>query len=244
MLKPRLILDSGNEIELFDQKLDIKLGKKSCTGSVINGVHRSCSVVTEEWKCTSCMEKDDYFSCISCRGECMNPKQRMSCMKNIYNIYLACFGEHVKVGISIGFRLRERLIEQGADFAAKIMTMKDGKVVRKHENMIRSIAGIEDRIHGNDKMKNIVIDPNTTLKKLTSVLDSVSKKIEIHEPEIYDFRSFYRLNELMQNPAAIDPTSGMHISGNVIGAKGNIIVLNNGGYKAVNAHRLIGYHLE
>ncbi|MCX6815560.1 MAG: DUF2797 domain-containing protein, partial [Candidatus Aenigmarchaeota archaeon] len=163
-------------IALFDQKLSFTLGKRMCIGYFKNGKHMPCPYkrVVDTGHCNECKLHDDFFFCIKCTGEeCINEKQRGSCKENSYFVYLAAFNSILKVGISYQFRLLERLIEQGADFAAKIAVVKDGKDVRSVEQEIKNYLQIVDRVVGNEKHKMLFCNPNIAVANIFNAINSL-----------------------------------------------------------------------
>ena len=246
--------DNGKtgRIKLFDESLHIKIGGKHCTGYVKNGRQVDCPksrLVIDDRMCRECALNDDFFLCIKCTGEeCMNDGQRPSCMENNYYIYLAAFSNMLKVGISHEHRVLERLIEQGADMGAKIGLVKDGKLVRTIEQKIRAELGICDRVTGAEKQKMIFCSPNVASANIFNAynklkLNGLSQ--HLMSPEIYDLQSVYRLGRVDGMPKAVHTSPGHEIRGDVIAAKGNIIILRNeSGLFSVNSHRLIGCDVE
>lgn len=60
------------KFELWGKPINIKLGKKRCTGYFFGGLHFKCPDSAEVGyasTCTACKQKDDWFGCIQCTGE-------------------------------------------------------------------------------------------------------------------------------------------------------------------------------
>ena len=157
--EPSFLMSNGTRMRLFDNRIMMEIGEKSCTGYTEGGKRHECpnsARIDYGYMCNECRMNDDFFNCIQCTGaECINARQRDSCMENNYFIYLASFDNILKVGISFERRILERLIEQGADFGAKIARVKDGKEVRCIEQDIRRHLGITDRVVSKDKHKRL-----------------------------------------------------------------------------------------
>ena len=151
---PQLIISSEmgiNKMQLLDKKLSFTIGKRKCIGSFSKGNHVPCpnTLDAHDVFCNDCAIADDYCMCMRCTGEkCINEKQRNSCEKNSYFLYLAAFDNVLKVGISLDRRIMERLIEQGADMGAKIAKIQDGMIVRQVEQQVKNELGIVDRLRG------------------------------------------------------------------------------------------------
>lgn len=57
---------------LWEGRIDIKLGKKSCAGYFSSGRHFKCPDYADVGlasTCTACKQRDDWFGCIQCSGE-------------------------------------------------------------------------------------------------------------------------------------------------------------------------------
>ncbi|MBI4019253.1 MAG: DUF2797 domain-containing protein [Candidatus Aenigmarchaeota archaeon] len=249
--KPVFVTSAGGTMRLFEEELRFVAGRKRCTGYSRNGKRIECPESAEagESKCGNCMLRDNFFMCIKCTGnECLNPARREECRKEKYFIYLSAFDSLLKVGISQSYRLRERLVEQGADFAAKIAEVQDGKTVRLVEQGIASALGITDRVGGAEKQKRIFGDPNASVKQLLSAISQLQNSgfnEYLINPEIYDLREYYRLGNVLSSPTPIAVKEGTEISGKVTAAKGNILILENeGAFLSLNAHDIIGRTME
>ena len=249
--EPFLFFINGSGLEklsLFDTQLNMSFGKRRCTGFFSDGKYSICpsqAQVEGGYNCASCRIRDIFFLCMQCDGsECINQKRREACKEESYFVYLVSFGSLIKVGISNEFRFMERMIEQGADIAAKIARVKDGKTVREIETGIMKYLGIIDRITGPTKNNNLFSKPNESMKRLSACLTMLREskfKEFLIEPEIYDLRKHYRLHNVPFPPSLMSIKDGSSLSGTVVAAKGNILVLNSAhNFYSVNAHELIG----
>jgi len=248
------VMDDGKKrkIPLLGENISFDLGEKKCIGHFKKGKLVPCpnkKTINYGRHCNRCSMEDDFFLCMRCTGEeCINEKQRNSCKENKYFIYIALFNSLSKVGISFDRRIMERLIEQGADFGAKIALIQDGKLVREIEQKISKELKIRDRVQGIQKHKNLFCNPNNSIKQLVSIISSLRSngfsKYLIH-PEIYDLREFYHLDNVHKEPEYKEVETGMRLEGNVVAAKGNIIILQkNNEFYTINAHRLIGREIR
>ncbi len=248
--KPQLIVrsDGGTEkIPLIDNEIRLTIGKKICIGFTRDGRSYPCrnGSETEDWMCNGCKLEDDYYFCVKCDGsQCINEKKRSECEKNSYFVYLAAFDSMLKVGISHEFRLMERLVEQGADFGAKIARVRDGKLVRSMEQQIKKEIDIADRVTGEQKHKMLFGNPNISVASIfraIALLRSNGFAKHMISPEIYDLRQYYGLNKVASYPAELRVEDGTKIHGTAVSAKGNIVIVKNGpGFFSFNAHRLLG----
>lgn len=252
--EPFLIFNNGRGFErlrLFDSKIAVKIGEKKCIGHFAGGKHVKCpndGVIERGYYCNECRLRDDFFLCVQCDGsQCINKKRREDCKEERYFVYLAAFDSLVKVGISMEFRVLERLVEQGADMAAKVGVVKDGLIVRRLEHEIMKSIGVVDRVWGDKKHELIFGNPNNAAIALFNAISRL-KKTSFAEymiyPEIHDFRKYYRLDRVPSHPKKFAVSNGKEISGTVVAAKGNLIIVENGYYHAINAHDLIGREME
>ncbi|MBI5347184.1 MAG: DUF2797 domain-containing protein [Candidatus Aenigmarchaeota archaeon] len=244
--EPVFILDDGTKIRLFGQNVALRVGKKHCIGYYKNGKRFKCTEKTVyESVCEQCQKEDEYFMCIRCAGECLNPKKRIQCINNTYAIYLAAFDSLIKIGISVDFRLMERLVEQGADFGARLVTVDDGKAVRKMEQKIKSELEIVDKVSGDKKSEKIFGDPNKSVQELAKKINEIKGNgMPLLSPEIYDLRHYYRLQNVLSQPTRMEISEGTELEGTCIAAKGNIIIIKNSEWQMFNAHRMIGREVD
>ena len=247
--KPFLKLKEGNfekKIELIGNDIYFQVEEKLCTGYTKNGKHFQCDkVVSNEWKCNSCMMNDYFFMCIKCDGkDCKNEKRRDKCKKEDYFIYLSAFDSFLKIGISQGYRLIQRLVEQGADFGAKVAKVTDGKTVRKLEQEIGEKLSITDRVRGIVKQDKFFGNPNVSVK---IIFDSISKLKNseyskyMTPVEVFDLRNYYNMDNVRTRPEIMRIENGSIIEGTVMAAKGNIIAIENkSGIFSINMHEMVG----
>ena len=243
---PKLLVDdSGIKFhDLFDHHISLKVGDKFCVGYFSNSKKTECPSKEKIFKgniCDSCRDLDQYFKCIECTGTCINEKNRDNCKETTFYMYFTTFGPLLKVGISQEHRFSERMIEQGAELGVKFSKIKDGMEARIVEQKIKKLLYCEDRIYGDMKEKNIFGDPNAVILKIREALNSLKENnYSMINTEIYDFRRHYRLDKVHKIPKPINIETGSLIEGEIIAAKGNIMILKNGDdLFTVNSHRLI-----
>ncbi len=237
---------SFEKIMPLNREINLSVGKKTCIGFMAGSKHVACpnsEEVSDNWHCPSCLRDDYFFMCVKCDGsDCKNTKRREECKKEKYYIYLSAFGPVMKVGISNQFRLINRLVEQGADIAARIALVHDGKEARLVEQEIKKCLDIEDRIEGTKKHGIMFWDPNVAIVNILSAIERLrAAGFGLIEPEIYDLRRFYNLDKVLEVPVFSRIKEGDEISGKIIAAKGNILVAqNNETFFSFNAHDIIG----
>lgn len=253
--EPFLLARQGDAIfrlKLFQQEFSITLGEKHCIGFLRQGRHVQCPEqrkIDYGSNCSACKLEDDFFMCMPCTGEtCINTKRRDACREEHYFIYLAAFDSVLKVGISFESRLQIRLVEQGADMAARIGYVRDGKEARAVEQWLKRYLNITDRMKGEEKHALLFGNPNNAAPRMLAALKALrEKKFDwlLVKPEIYDLRQYYRLEHVVHQPTYLPLEDGKAIAGSVVAAKGNIIIFRTAkGFVAVNAHDMLGRKLE
>jgi hypothetical protein len=218
-------LEPGND-------LAYSLGTRHCAGSVDYGdagdgeddasaaVHVACDAE----KAPFCDVHTSRWPCARCTGNCDMPID--NCHEE-HVVYLAAFAPDVfKVGVTKSWRLERRLREQGADCAAHLRTVANGRVAREIEAEIATDLG--DRVRVPTKVTGLhePVDESAWEDVLTTYE---------HEGT---FAFEYGLDLQTQ------PMPETLASGTVVGAKGRVLVLENGGTTyAVDLRDLVGYEL-
>lgn len=250
--EPELVIKNGNEnivIPLIYNSLSFSIGDRYCIGYTKNNMHFDCpknNRVENSFQCEICKKLDDTLPCTSCVGICRNFGKRQECMEKEFGIYIALFGNLLKVGISQELRIKHRLIEQGADFGAIIAKVKDGKLARVYEQKIKNYLNIEDRVSGYKKFLKSYVNPTSSIKSIVEAInkikDSQSIRINLENLTIYDLRKYYNLDAIENiKPEFIKIQKGEKIEGIVLAVKGNIIFIKRDSkYICFNAHELKG----
>jgi hypothetical protein len=151
----------------------------------------------------------------------------MDCYED-HAVYLAAFAPTtIKVGVTRAWRLDTRLREQGADRAAHLHTVSNGRIARELEAEIAT--DLTDRVRVPTKMDGLHRSVDE---------DGWQAVLKEHDP-IETFSFDYGL-DLDARPVAETLATGT-----VRGTKGRVAVLDNGGSTyAVDLRDLVGYELE
>jgi hypothetical protein len=202
-------------------ELNYSLGERHCAGAVDGETHHSCSDPTAPY----CPQHTSRWPCARCTGDCNKPVE--ACDEE-HAVYLAAFAPStVKVGVTRSWRLETRLREQGADRAAHLRTVADGRIARQIEADIA--ADIGDRVR--------------VPTKIAGLADTVDEGFWTDLRERYDPISAYSFDydlDLRDRPLAETLATGV-----VRGTKGRVLVLeNNGSVYAVDLRDLVGYELS
>ncbi|WP_253737275.1 DUF2797 domain-containing protein [Halohasta salina] len=219
-----LLLSDGDGLRYRDlepgTELEYTLGQRHCAGAVHDERHIAC----ENPKAPYCPDHQHTWVCARCTGTCL--KDEMDCFDD-HAVYLAAFApDRFKVGVTKEWRLTTRLREQGADRAAHIRTVDDGRIARRLE------AEIADEIPDRVRVP-------TKLAGLGRSVDGAAWAAlcdEFEPIETFDFD--YGL-DLDSQP--VDETLA---TGTVRGTKGRLLVIDRGGSTyAVDLRALVGYEV-
>jgi len=231
-----LLAEDGTvTVERLDpgRSLSYRLGERRCAGAVervdtgeaddgqASLRHHACDAADAPY----CAEHTSRWPCARCTGDCGKPIE--ACNEE-HAVYLAAFAsETVKVGVTRSWRLERRLREQGADRAAHLRTVADGRIARQVEADIAADLG--DRVRVPTKIDGLADTVDETFwTELCAEYDPL---------ETYDFD--YGL------AIADRPIAETLATGTVVGTKGRVGVLENGGsVYAVDLRDLVGYELD
>lgn len=215
----RLALDPGTE-------LAYSLGERRCAGTLADGTHEACDAAAAPY----CDAHTHTWVCARCTGDCLKPE--MDCHGE-HAIYVAAFAPDVhKVGVTYLDRLPKRLQEQGADAAAHVRTVANGRIARELEAEIAE--RIPDRVRVPTKVAGLHQEIDEAAFEAT-LAEDLPADFEVHET--YDFDYGLALDD-----APVPETTA---TGTVRGVKGRILVLEEHGTAyAVDMRDLLGYELE
>lgn len=208
-----LALDPGGE-------LDHTLGDRHCAGALTDSGHVGCEASSAPY----CDSHDRTWICARCTGTCL--KAEMDCYE-AHAVYLAAFAPSTfKVGVTKRGRLETRLQEQGADRAAHIQTVSNGRIAREIEQEIAN--DLTDRVGVPQKIAGLG----------QSVPDTAWTELLAEHDPIETFEFDYGLGLRSQ------PVPETLLCGTVRGTKGRILVIDRSeGTYAVDLRDLVGYEL-
>ena len=207
-------LDAGREVAYA-------LGERHCAGHEDGERHEACDAPATPY----CPEHTSRWPCAQCRGQCDRPVE--ACREE-HAVYLAAFAPATfKVGVTRSWRLDERLREQGADRAAHVHTVSDGRIARQMEADIATDVG--DRVRVAEKVAGLhrQVDDDAWRDLLE----------EFSVIERYDFAYDLDLDHR--------PVTATMAAGTVRGTKGRLLFLDRGATTyAVDMRELVGYELH
>ena len=201
--------------------LDLGLGPRRCAGEFVGEEHVSCDRDDAPY----CEEHTSRWPCARCTGNCTMPTE--ACHEE-HAIYLAAFAPSiVKVGVTRSWRLETRLREQGADRAAHVRTVENGRRARQIEAELAT--RLTDRVRIPEKIAGLhrSVDEDAW----SEVLDD----FEVNERFAFDY------------PFSLDqqPVAETLARGTVLGTKGRILVLERDGTTyAVDLRDLVGHEIR
>ena len=201
-------------------ELEFALEDRHCAGTLHDETHIACEHPTAPY----CPDHSHTWVCARCTGTCL--KDEMDCFDD-HAIYLAAFApEEFKVGVTKAWRLETRLREQGADRAAHIRTVDNGRVARELEAEIA--AEITDRVRVPTKRAGL--GQSVDREAWQALLEG----FELIETFAFDYG-------LALQSQPVDETMA---TGTVRGTKGRLLVLDRGGSTyAVDMRDLVGYEV-
>ena len=207
-------LDPGRE-------LTYALGDRHCAGAVDGDRHLACQNDPAPY----CPEHTDRWPCARCVGNCAKP---IDACDDEHAVYLALFAPAVtKVGVTRSWRLERRLREQGADRAAHLRTVADGRIARRVEADIATDLGDRVRVP----------------TKLAGFADAVDAQVWERLVDEYDPLETFAFDYGLD--LADRPIPETLATGTVVGTKGRVVVLRNSGSTyAVDLRDLVGYELD
>lgn len=203
------------------ERLDLGLGARHCAGRLDGESHEACTRPEAPY----CEVHTDTWPCARCQGNCDMPIE--DCYEE-HAIYLAAFApDVVKVGVTKQWRLERRLEEQGADRAAHIRTVEDGRRARAIEAELA--VDLTDRVRFPTKVRS-----------LHTGFEEGAWEAALEPFDVLDrFRFDYELS--------LDhrPVTETVASGTVIGTKGRLLVLERAGtIYAVDMRDLLGHVVD
>ena len=210
----REVLKPGHE-------LAYALGKRHCAGTHDGTVHDPCPNPSAPY----CEAHTTAWPCARCSGDCEKP---IDACDQEHAVYLAAFApDRFKVGVTRSWRLHARLREQGADRAAHLRTVSDGRIARRIERELAE--SIPDRIPTEWKIRG-----------LDRSVDTAAWETLLAEHDLIATDAFAYGLDLNERPMA-----ETLVAGTVVGSQGRLLVLERGGSTyAVDLRDLVGYEID
>lgn len=200
--------------------LEFGLDERHCAGTFGDRGHERCG----ESAAPYCDRHVSRWACARCTGECTLP---LDACREEHAVYLAAFAPATfKVGVTRAWRLETRLREQGADRAAHLRTVADGRIARQIETDLAADIGDSVRVP-------------TKIDGLHRTVEQDAWNALIADFDVIDTVAFEDGLSLAERPMAETMAAGT-----VIGTKGRVLVLERAGSRyAVDLRDLIGYEV-
>lgn len=222
---PALLVAREGHLEreslLDGTELAYALGDRHCAGAIDGDRHRRC----EQAAAPYCEVHTDRWPCARCRGDCDLPLE--SC-REAHAVYLAAFApDAFKVGVTRSWRLETRLREQGADRAAHLRTVENGRIARQIEADIAETVG--DSVRVDRKIAGLARSVDS------DAWDDLLAGFEVIERFAFEYGLDLRDR----------PVTETLLAGTVRGTKGRVLVLERDRTTyAVDLRDLVGYEVE
>ncbi|NHN58864.1 DUF2797 domain-containing protein [Halorussus rarus] len=223
--RPALLVAAEDEVrrEPLESggRLGYSLGDRRCAGALDGTGHVDCPNEGVPY----CDQHTTTWVCARCTGTCL--KDEMDCYDD-HAIYLAAFAPATfKVGVTREWRLDTRLREQGADRAAHLRTVENGRIAREIESQLAE--EYTDRVRVPAKIAGLHRDVDDAAWR--AALD------EFDPVETFDFDYGFELDAA--------PVAETLATGEVVGVQGRVLVLARAGTTyAVDLRDLVGYEIR
>jgi hypothetical protein len=202
-------------------ELAFGLEERHCAGRVNGDDHEPCSDPAAPY----CDRHTSRWPCARCTGNCDLP---IDACHEEHAIYLAAFAPATfKVGVTRSWRLETRLREQGADRAAHLRTVANGRVAREIEAELAVDIGDSVRVPAK-------------IDGLHRTVDDEAWAALLADFEVVDSFAFEYGLDLAERPMAETMAAGT-----VLGTKGRVLVLERSGTRyAVDLRDLVGHEIS
>ena len=205
------------------------------------------SRVRKGHKCLSCYQADLVHPCLICDGtRCSaGPSVRKSCQEATAYVYLASFGSNrLKVGVAHKTRIPQRWIEQGANLAERII-VGNSMEARRFENTLHKALNVLSGLKTNKKVdtlwKREGVEEVNVLAKAEEEIKRRFPDFPYYHDTLHDLSEIYDLPLLNRRPIELKVKRDLQISGEVLGAKGSLLLLSIGDLPHfLNLKHLIG----
>jgi hypothetical protein len=232
---PKLVLREDEAVNTLtlSGNLGFELSEnRYCIGFRRSGRDYPCpdEAVTKALQCQNCRRTE--LSCARCRGErCLLGFGE--CVLGEHCVYLASFGGVLKAGVTTKERLVERLAEQGADFGARIASGRDGLEARAAEGLIQHQFGFRNAMRTSEKIRLFSIGKEKARRALEDALREVCGFPGMEPGEVLDLSAFYP--DFLGSPPVSE-----EFSGQVLGAKGNVLFVRQEGMRIIDMGKIVG----
>ena len=196
------------------------------------------TVLESGTQCAACRAREGFAECIRCDGvSCppLAPAVHRYCT-GTHHLYLATFGgKEVKVGTASHLRRRARLVEQGALVAAYVATAP-GPEIKQLERAVAAL-GFPTAMRRREKLALLGsgVDEAEAEARILAALDEIGRALPdsmhdaLHPPEPMRQPALARRARTYSYLQSLPLRPGSTVAGEVLGAVGSLVVLDDGG---------------
>ncbi len=220
--------------------LDLNVSKeKTCVGSFEEGYtpcpeNRVVSLFNQCQECASSWipKLECIFEPSGCEG-CPGG----SCQEE-HTVYLAFHDRYPKIGMTRKERIKQRMIEQGADAYALLATLENRLEAREEERSLSKRLGISQRTAGDKILRRM--SRKLDRSGIVTAYEGVKNRVSVGELK---FLSEYPLSEPLRAVPRPRPTAGIH-RGVMVGIKGRYLIYDSSGLQALDLSDLPGRRMR
>ena len=148
-------------------------------------------------------------------------------------LYLAAFGRILKVGVTRLERFERRIIEQGAEFAARIRAFPDGMSARRAEKSLAMTKHLRLSVKFEEKIREM------GTVRMAEKASEIARDAGMGEVVMSDFRTRYQDPDLERFGRAIILEEDK-VKGKVADTRGGALFVHRGSLYAYDLRRAIG----
>lgn len=233
---------SLEEVDLSRMAMAVGEGRK-CVGSFREGNYRPCP-----------FERQVEFSeqCEFCSRSII-PIQRCLydpicdghiCMWNLcmreHTVYMAFYSTTVKVGMTSSSRIRQRIIEQGADAYFEVAKLANRKEARALEKKLSAELKLSQAIRMTELLE--LLSRGAEREKMEEEYERIARVLDERyslRPSQLHYMDGYPLEIPVKERVLETPVEGIH-KGEVVGLKGRLAIYRDGRLMALNMNQVVG----
>jgi hypothetical protein len=193
----------------------------------------SKSEVKKRRQCSFCYSADVIHPCLICDGtECLTNSiyTKKQCQKSTAYVYIASFGiNRVKIGAAHKSRIPSRWIEQGANYAKRII-VGNGIEVRRFEKLIQDSLDVLSGLRTEKKIDTLwkCLRIDNEINAIQKTEKDITKKFPnfpFFKDETNNLNTIYGLPHLDRRPLELKVKDNTQVSGKILGVKGSLMLL-------------------
>ncbi len=245
--KPLIMAYHENRLEEIDlsgiRSVDISVSKGIwCVGSFTADGYRPCpnNAIAAEWRqCQDCAKP--FIPVLNCVFEprCDGSLCGADFCLQKHVVYLAFFGNLMKIGMTSLKRARERAIEQGADAYAILAVLPNRMAARTLEKKIGQKYGIRQAYGSGEILAQMAKKTDKDDLKVLHTEKLMEIFEELEAPSELVFLNGYPIELPLRRVPKLRPTATRHY-GKVLGIKGKYLIYEYSGIYALNISDVVG----